>query len=97
MWKDKHLNLGEIRVGVKIKLKFTYEGDIKVKQITSPCDCTEAIWDKETNTVEAIYTPRPVPKHIKNLGKSFYEAVKIIKVLSENKEDILTFTAIVKD
>lgn len=95
MWKQDVIELGTIKAHVKKEIVFEYVGDIKINKITVSCGCTQATFDKETNSLKVIYTPGAIPIHLTQAGRESYLSTKRIVVDSENSSDILTFTATV--
>lgn len=97
MFKEYKQNLGTLAPNEKVSIVFTYEGDMNIKQIWATCDCTQVQWDKENNSVKAVYTTKPVPHHLKMNGKTNYHSTKTIKVLTDTKEITLTFDALIQE
>lgn len=89
MWKDKIINLGNIRVKSTNKVIFEYIGsNIKIINITVSCGCTSYKFNDTNNTIEVTYIPSPVPRHIKEAGHNEYYSNKFINVTYENHEAI---------
>lgn len=97
MWKEIEIALGNLKSRSKNKLSFEFQGNLKVIEVEPSCGCSECSWNKAAGILECIYTPVPVPHHMKELGKDYYVVRKTIKVFSENRTDILIFTATITD
>ncbi len=103
MWVKKAIGLGAIKSGSKNIIHFVHEGDIDIEvgTITSPCSCTEVVWDKNTKTMTITYVPKDIPEHIKNMNRNNYNDVKQIQfkyINGDTKElETLTITAQVFD
>lgn len=95
MFKETHKDLGTLQQGNKTKVSFSYEGDLYVKNIHTTCGCTEAHWDEENKTIEAMYNPQSVPQHFIMQRRTSYTANKNIIVELENSSVTLTFTALI--
>ena len=97
MFKETKKDLGTLAPNQNVQVEFQYEGDLNVKNIFTTCGCTEAKWDEEKKLVKVTYRTQPIPEHIKLQNKNNYIATKQIKVVTENEEIKLSFTALIKE
>lgn len=108
MWKQKNIDLGEVKVGKEIIINFEYLGDITVNKnrwgkddITVSCGCTSAVFNSKDKVLKVRFTPNPIPTHLKQEGKVSYSSQKSITINYKDADgkdiiDRLVFTAIVK-
>jgi len=97
MWNTKHIELGTLKVGKEVKVKFKMTRVIKgmiIDKLESSCGCSIPKWDPATGTVTVTYKPKDIPKHLLAQGKDSYITTKRVKVISTNihqRTDELTF------
>ena len=108
MWENTFINLGQVAVGKEITINFAYKGKIEViknskgqDDITVSCGCTSAKFNKETNTLEVKYTPKPIPKHLVQIGRTSHASEKSVVIRYKNEDgaersDRLSFSCTVK-
>ena len=84
-------DLGRVRVGTSRTLIFPYK-DIKIISLTASCGCTDVVDDKEALKVRAIYTAKPVPKHLEQQGQKEYKVNKKIivtyRIINDQEDEI---------
>jgi hypothetical protein len=92
-WKKVLLDLGEIRQGKRKRIIFTADNTIKgIKDISASCGCTKADYNKETNELKIVYTPKKIPPHLTIQG--FYETYKYLTITYiDGEKEVLTFKA----
>ena len=90
-WKQRIINLGEIKAGKKITVTFVADQDlIDVDNMISSCGCSSPRIDK--NKIVVQYTPGAVPRHLQNVG--FYTSEnKVTITYKDRSQDILRFKA----
>ena len=94
MWKEKTIDLGDVKAQEPINVQFQYLGDGEYSSSSTSCGCTVADWDKETKTLKSVFTPNAIAKHLKDAGQTQYNSVKYIYVVmiegqSVNKYDLM--------
>lgn len=109
MWKQTTVNIGRVKAGVPLTITFEYEGEITMAKngwgkpdIQVTCGCTSAVFNPSTKVLSVKYTPKSIPKHMKEEGKKEYPTRKTVMVkyfdeTTEKKSVTLTFTGIVEE
>ena len=89
MWKERIINLGELKAKTTNVFSFVYEGTIliDVATIEAGCGCTQVKWTASTNTLEVTYVPKNVPKELTNQGKNSYSTTRNITFKFKTKEE----------
>lgn len=98
MFTKQKIELGTLKQGKKVILSFPYTDAITVIKIQSPCDCNVPKNHPDRKEIEVIYTPKSVPIHLLNEGKTSYQANKtiVVEYLDDkkvNRIQNLVFTA----
>lgn len=102
MFKLNNIDLGEINVGQNLVFGFPWDDTVKFpSHIDFPCDCATVYPDLAKKEVMVNYTPKPIPIHLVQQGKTFYEVIKTITVKcamvdGTEQETKLIFTAKIK-
>ena len=90
-WKQRIINLGEVKVNKKITVTFEADQDLlNVDNIQSSCGCSSPRINK--NKVFVNYTPGSIPRHLQNVGFYMFEN-KITITYKDRSQDILRFKA----
>lgn len=87
MFKTTEYYFDVLRVGVLYTIEFPYEGDVYVRNIETPCDCTDVANEISNHRVVVKYTPKEVPQHLRAEGKSSYIADKIVNIYYQETLD----------
>ena len=80
MWKKQVVDLGKVKAGESINVEFEYLSDGKYSSSSTSCGCTVANWKSDTKTLQTVYTPNKVAKHLKDAGQNYYNSIKYINV-----------------
>ena len=93
-WKEQSKNIGNIKVGAKVTIKFKAVDIPKIKLLQSSCGCSTPHYNENTKELIVGFNPNPVPKHLKAQGH--YKTTKTITVTYvDGTKDVLSFTATV--
>lgn len=102
MFRLTEVKLGVVKAKTPLSIEFPYDGIKVITQTTSPCDCAVPKNNPEQKKMIVKYTPKPVPVHLKQLGKGSYTTEKQIFVYyiaedGEQKSQVLTIKATITD
>lgn len=94
-WEKKHINLGVIKAHSKKELTFVPLGELNnISSMVSTCGCSSP--KQIGNNIVVTYTPGAVPFHLQAKGE-YVTTKKITIIYTDGTQDILTFTATVKN
>lgn len=90
-FKERVLNLGEVKVNTKKKVFFSFNGEVNnIKKVTGSCSCTTPKVKKDG--IEVIFKSGNFPKHL--IGRDYYEVLRqIIVTFDDGIKEILSFKA----
>lgn len=92
-WVNDFINLGEVKVGETVEVKFIATKELKIKGAIASCGCSTPKYDKKgAKELIVVYKVGSIPRHLESAG--FYTTTKTITVSFEDgSEDILKFHA----
>lgn len=80
MFLETHKFIGTIKVGESREIEFPYDETVSyIKKITISCDCTRAYNIAKDRKIVAVFTAKPIPKHLESQG--WYEKTLSITVV----------------
>ena len=84
------VDLGEVHVGKKVVIIYTREEEKDdIELVVASCGCSKP--EVKGNKIEVVYTPQPIPQHLKNQG--FYLSTKVITIMyKDGSKETLKFT-----
>lgn len=95
-WKNKQINLGQIKEGVKKKVIFESEEDLTglIASLKSSCGCADPILE-DTNKIVVNYNPGYIPVHLFGVGLS-HISNRITINYNNGDVEYLNFSGIIK-
>jgi hypothetical protein len=101
MFDEITKNLGTLKAGVKYTIDFAYKSGAVITNMISPCDCSNIVDLAKESKVRITYTPKPLPVHLKQEGKSSYKTDKNFDIHAlvdgTNNTYKISFTAIITE
>tara|TARA_R110000851_G_scaffold193157_1_gene343925 strand:- start:583 stop:888 length:306 start_codon:yes stop_codon:yes gene_type:complete len=101
MWKKQIVDLGKVKVGKPVDVKFEYLSEGEYSSSSTSCGCTVANWKSDTKVLQTVYTPNKVAQHLKDAGQRYYNSIKYINVVMNEEGKIgryeLQIRAVVHD
>jgi hypothetical protein len=94
VFESMNIDLGTVVAKSKVPVEFKLTRPLNIKGLSAGCYCTTPpSYDKERNVIKAVFTPSPIPHHLKR-NKS-YVSFKKIYVRSDEGDFTLEFRATV--
>lgn len=101
MFNPTHIDLGEIRAGIEVKIEFPYTDIQVIKSTEVSCDCTSVIIDGNRKVLIAVYKPNSISQHLAAQGETRQRITKVVKLVYDdtfglqNIAETLSFSATV--
>lgn len=95
-WKNRNINLGEIKEGIVKKVIFESEEDLTglIASLKSSCGCANPILES-TNKVTVKYNPGYIPVHLFGVGISHFSN-RVTITYNTGDVEYLNFSGIIK-
>lgn len=95
-WKNKEINLGDIKEGIVKKIIFESEEDLTglINTLKSPCGCANPSFESP-NKIVIKYNPGYIPVHLFGVGHS-YISNSITVTYNNGDVDYLNFSGKIK-
>lgn len=71
-FEKNELNLGDVKLGVKVKGSFKYTGEADIISMFSGCGCTTPVLDEENKEIKVEFKKNNIPKHLEVQGVKEY-------------------------
>ncbi len=101
MFLETHKDIGAVRVGTPITVKFKYSKLGAIVDVQTSCDCTSITRMDAENALILTFKAKAIPPHLKQQGKTRYKVSKSVTLKIDNPDThtqdtvVLTFNGTV--